>query len=274
VTRSSFRVATALALTLSVAPAARAQDDDAALKLAEQDFTVVALPTALRLPKFGSAFRVTHRFTRSLTEGDFGDVAGDMFGLDTGAQIGLEYRFGVWKNAQVGIHRTSDKDIMLFGQYGLVRQGQLGFDVSLLFSIDGTDNFQDRYSPSLGGIVSRTFGDVFAIYVEPMWVNNSNPVSKELFDLLGVEHNDTFMLGIAGRLRFRPTVYVVGEWVPRSGFSPGSDYGSFAIEKRVGGHTFQLNFSNAYATTRRQLAQGGLSSSDWFLGFNISRKFF
>jgi len=274
VTRSSFRVAAILALTLSVAQAARAQDDDAALRLAEQDFTLVALPTALRLPKFGSAFRVTHRFTRSLTEGDFGDVAGDLFGLDTGAQIGLEYRFGIFKNAQIGIHRTSDKDIMLFGQYGVVRQSQLGFDVTALFSIDGTDNFSDSYSPSLGGIVSRTFGDVFAFYVEPMWVNNSNPVSKDLFDLLNQEHNDTFMLGIGARLRFRPTVYLVGEWVPRSGYAPGSDYGSFGIEKRAGGHTFQLNFSNAYATTRRQLAQGALSSNDWFFGFNISRKFF
>jgi hypothetical protein len=32
---------------------------------------------------------VTHRFTRSLAQGDFGDLAGDLFGIDSGAQIGL-----------------------------------------------------------------------------------------------------------------------------------------------------------------------------------------
>jgi hypothetical protein len=58
------------------------QDDDSAIHPAEPDFTIVSLPTALRLPLFGSAFRVTHRFTRPLND-DFGDVAGDLFGLDS-----------------------------------------------------------------------------------------------------------------------------------------------------------------------------------------------
>jgi hypothetical protein len=275
VIRSSFRVAAALATVLTIASAAFAQDDDAALKLAEQDFTLISLPTALRLPKYGSAFRVTHRFLRPLGQGDFGDLAGDLFGLDSGAQIGLEFRFGIVPNGQIGIHRTSDKDIMLFGQYGLFRQDrQLPVDVTILASIDGTNNFQDSYSPSLGAIVSRTFGDRAAVYFEPMWVNNSNGAPKELFDLLGEEHNDTVIYGIGGRVRIRPTVYLAGEFAPRSGYKPGVNHGSFGIEKRAGGHTFQLNFSNSFATTRRQLAQGGQSNDDWYMGFNISRKFF
>ena len=32
-----------------------------------------------------SAFRVTHRFTRPLGQGDFGNLAEDLFGLDSGA---------------------------------------------------------------------------------------------------------------------------------------------------------------------------------------------
>ena len=89
VIRSSVRVVAVLSLLLAGAPAVFAQDD-AELKLAEQDFTLVALPTALRLPKFSSAFRVTHRFVRPLGEGDFGDLLADFFGLDNGAKIGLE----------------------------------------------------------------------------------------------------------------------------------------------------------------------------------------
>jgi hypothetical protein len=44
-------------LILGMADVSRAQDteDDAALKVAEPDFTVITLPTSLRLPQFGSA---------------------------------------------------------------------------------------------------------------------------------------------------------------------------------------------------------------------------
>jgi len=268
VNRSSFRLAAALAFTVALAPSAFAQtDDDASLKLAEPDFNLMALPTALRVPKGGSAFRVTHRFLRPLGDGDFGDLTGDLFGLDSGAQIGLEYRVGVMKNTQVGLHRTNDKDLMLFAQYGLVRQGQLPMDVSILGSVDGTNNFKDSYSPTVGVILSRTMGDAAAIYVEPMWVNNTNILPKDLTD-----DNDTFVVGLGARLRFLPTAYLALEYAPRTGYKPGDDHISIGIEKRAGGHSFQLNFSNSYATTRRQLALGGGES--WYLGFAIARKFF
>jgi len=42
----------------------------------------------------------------------------------------------------------------------------------------------------------------------------------------------------------------------------------------VGGHAFQLNFSNDLGTTPAQTARGQQGSDDWFIGFNISRKFY
>ena len=257
--------------------------NDEALIPAEPDFTLIGLPTSLRLPKFGSAFRVTHRFFRPLGQGDFDELLGDAFGLDNGAQIGLEFRFGIIPNGQIGIHRTSDKTIEFFGQYSVWRQGaSMPFDISALLTVEGTDNFRDHsptnprhVSPAAGAIVSRTVGTHAAFYVEPIYVNNTNPLPKEV-----VDHNDTFIVGLGARLRIRPTVYLTGEMAPRAaGFKPGVTYGSFAIEKRVGGHMFQLNFSDGFGTTIAQIARGGpLPSSghghDWFLGFNISRKFF
>src|SRR5688500_11847005 len=116
-----------LAFSLAAIPAS-AQDDDPDLDLsvAQPDFTVVALPTTLRLPRFKSAFRVTHRFGRPLGDGDFGDLAGDLFGLDSGAIVGLEYRFAPIRGAQLGIHRTSGKTIAFFGDYNLLQQGSHG----------------------------------------------------------------------------------------------------------------------------------------------------
>ncbi len=262
-------------LALAAPSAVRAQtadanDDPAALKLAEPDFTLVGLPTSLRLPTFKSSFRVTHRFTRPLNDGDFGDLAADLFGIDGGAQIGLEYRFGIVRNGQVGIHRTSNRTIEFFGQYDLIRQGRSPVEISALASIDGTNNFKDSYSPALGAIFSRTVKDVAAFYVEPVWVNNSNALPSAL-----VDHNDTFIVGVGARIRIRPTVYVVAETAPRAaGDKPGVAHVAFAIEKRAGGHMFQLNFSDALGTTFAQIARGGPVGRDWFMGFNISRKFF
>jgi Membrane bound beta barrel domain (DUF5777) len=268
-----------LALIVFAPPAALAQtasDDPAALKLAEPDFSLVGLPTSLRLPKFGSSFRVTHRFTRPLND-NFGDVLDDFFGLDSGGQIGLEYRFGIIPNGQVGIHRTSNRTIEFFAQYAALRQGAGSpLDVTILGTIEGTNNFHEdeglpsSHSPAVGAIVSRTVGEVAAFYVEPIWVNNTNPDPSQL-----VDDNNTFMVGLGARIRVRPTVYLVGEFAPRaSGYKPGVNHGSFAIEKRAGGHLFQLNFSNAFGTTLGQIARGGPAENDWFLGFNISRKFF
>ena len=60
----------------------------------------------------------------------------------------------------------------------------------------------------------------------------------------------------------------------RGGYTPGVEQVSFGIEMRSGGHTFQINVSNGFGTTLGQLARGGVSSDSWFIGFNISRKFF
>src|SRR5688572_27042333 len=94
-------------------PAADQEEDDPDrdINLAQPDFTVVTLPTTLRVPRHKSAFRVTHRFGRALGDGDIGDLFGDLFGFDNGGPIGLEYRFGIFRGAQLGIHRTSTKII-------------------------------------------------------------------------------------------------------------------------------------------------------------------
>jgi hypothetical protein len=253
------------------APAAPVRDPDRNLNFSQPDFTIITLPTTVRLPRHKSAFRVTHRFGRPLGQGDLGDLAGDLFGLDSGAVIGLEYRYALIRALQVGFHRTSGKTIEFFGDYTVMQQSATRpIGLSVITSIDGTNNFRDRYSPSVGVAVSRELGRKGAVYVEPIWVNNSNPLPTALAD-----DNDTVMLGLGARIRVRPTVYLVGEIVPRvAGFAPGANHASFGIEKRAGGHMFQMNFSNGFATTMGQVARGGFSNDDCYLGFNISRKFY
>jgi hypothetical protein len=252
------------------APAPPVRDPDRNLNFNQPDFTIITLPTTVRLPRHKSAFRVTHRFGRPLGQGDLGDLAGDLFGLDSGAVIGLEYRYAIIRGLQVGFHRTSGKTIEFFGEYTVLQQSaSRPIGLGVITSVDGTNNFRDRYSPSVGLAISRELGRRGAVYFEPIWVNNSNPLPTALAD-----HNDTMLLGVGARIRVRPTVYLVGEIVPRTGFTPGVNHATFGIEKRAGGHTFQMNFSNGFATTMGQLARGGFTNDDWYLGFNISRKFY
>ena len=271
-------LAAVCALSCPALALAQEDDPDRDLQLSQPDFTIVNLPTTLRVPRHKGAFRLTHRFARPLGQGAFSDLLADFFGLDTGAQIGLEYRFGIMRGTQIGIYRTSNRTIQFFAQHSSFQQGDNGlFDLDIVATIEGTENFgastpegsSTSYSPSVGVVLSREMGSHGALYFEPIWVNNSNPSPSELAD-----DNDTFLLGLGARIRIRPTVYLVGEIIPRIGYDPDVTHATFGIEKRAGGHVFQFNFSNGIGTTMAQLSRGGTDTDDWYIGFNISRKFF
>ncbi len=253
-----------------------AYDPERRVNLAEPDFGVITLPTTLRVPRFKSAFRMTHRFGRPLGEGNFGNLAADLFGFDSGGVIGLEYRFGIVKGGQIGIQRTNNRTINLFGQYDVLRRATRGpFNVHVTASVEGTDNFKDRYTPSLGAVMSWQVKDRAAFYLAPSWVHNANLFPSSRPSAFTSPEVDSVMLGMGGRVRVRPTVYLVGEFLPRiAGFAVNTHQGAFGIEKRAGGHTFQLNFSNGFGTTPGQIARGGTGSTDWYIGFNLTRKFF
>lgn len=245
-----------------------ADDDDTAPVLAEPDFRVLNLPSTLRLPVHASNFQLTHRFNGNLRRGTLGGNAGNLFGLDQGAAVGFEYRFGIARHLQAAAYRTAiDKTFQFYGKYDALGQGGSSpVSLSALVSVEGADNFQERYSPAVGLVVSRTVADRLALYATPVWVHNTAA-------LLNVDR-DTFFVGVGGRVRVSGTVYVVAEVAPRTaGYRPGEHAYGFGIEKRVGGHLFQLNFNNSQGTTLGQLARGG-SPNSLYLGFNLARKFF
>lgn len=242
-------------------------DPDLAFVPAEPDFTLIALPSTLRLPSGKWAFRVTHRFTRALGDGDFGDLASDLFGLDGGALVGLEVRYGVRPGTQLALLRTSDRSIQLLAQHSVLteREGRpAGLD--LVIAVQGLDNFSEDFTSTIGLLLSRRFGDRGAVYAEPLLLFNAVPAADD--DEVSV------LMAVGTRIRFGASTYLVAEIAPRvSGPSPGDHHASLALEKRRGGHSFQLTVSNSFATTLAQLANGFGSTGDWRLGFGISRKF-
>jgi len=244
-------------------------DDDAVLRPLQPDFTLIALPTTLPLPLHKSNFRLTHRFNGNLRLGGFGTQAANLFGLDEGATVGFEYRFAIAKHVEMAAYRTTfNRSTQFYGKYDALHQNaQTPVGFSAILSVEGVNNFREQYAPAVGASISRDVATVMALYAVPMWVHNSAAAT-------GVTR-ETMMVGLGGSVRVRPTLFLVAEVTPRVGGYVGGDpeYG-FGLSKRVGGHVFDLTFTNTtQGTTFAQMARGGFPDS-LYLGFNLARKFF
>lgn len=140
-------------------------------------------------------------------------------------------------------------------------------------AVEGANNFQEDYAPTIGAVLSYRFREQFSVYAHPMAVFNAAFETTELED---GDTRHTYLLGLGARLRLGATrTYLIGEYAPRlGGYQPGVDHASVGIEHRAGGHIFQFNVSNSLGTTMRQIARGGAVAGDWYVGFNLTRKFF
>ena len=234
---------------------------------------------------FNGNFRLTHRFARDLREGDFGSLAADLFSLDNGAVIGLEYRFGITSRLHAGVHRTIlSKTIQFFGRFDGWGQGEaLPFSLSVIGSVEGLNNMRGNHQPAVAAVLSRTIGSRLALYAMPTVVGNTraadfltghdhgHDVGGEVDEHSTHEH--TAMVGLGTRVRVRPTIFVSAEAAPRlAGHDPGRAMWAVSVEKKTGGHTLALALTDSFGTTFGQLARGG-SDHDVYLGFNVTRRF-
>ncbi len=287
-------------LALFLCPPAFAQDAAAppAPKPVEPEIelNLVNLPTTLSIGRHKSYTRFTHRFSRDLGLGDFGDLASDLFSLDNGAVMGLEYRFGITSALHAGVHRnTVDKTLQLFSRWDAFRQrGRLPVGISAFATIEGLDNLQEGHQPGAGAVISFTRGQAIALYASPTYVDGTRDAgllggtphehdhiatADEGIDTQDEEetdehahHEGTFFVGLGTRLRLRPSVFVVGEISPRvAGHDPGDAAWGVSIEKWTRGHTLALTLTNFFGTTPGQIARGGADAL--YIGFNITRKF-
>lgn len=258
--------------------------DDLGINELVPDFALTALPTTLRMPAGKFAFRMTHRFSRPIAGtcpdegpkpggcGGIGAFVENFFGFDSSSRVGLELRYGLMPGTQLSLHRTNDRAIQIQAQSQLLRQTDARpVTLDLVGAIEGRNNFREDHTISAGVVLSHQVTDRGAVYVQPVLLFNSNPSSDT-----DTDDNHTVMLGFGGRLRLgQSKMYLVAEAAPRlAGYKPGVDHISFGFEHRAGGHMFQLNVSNALGSTLRQVALGGPGNGDWFLGFNLSRRFF
>ena len=258
-----------------VAQAPAADDDDAKLRPLEPDFVTINLPTTLPLPAHAMNFHLSHRFNEDLLNDSIGTQFSNVFGLDNGANIGLEFRYGVMKHLEAIVQRTSlSKTIQFSAKYdGWHQTATMPVGVSVILSIEGENNFHNtdggnraNFAPAIGVVLSRNVADRLALYATPMWVHNTGTGSAGI--------SNTGLIGLGARARLSKSAYFVIEGAPRAGgLAIGQAEYAFAIESRVGAHVFSLTFSNSAGTTYRQLAHGGVEDH-LTLGFNLTRKFY
>jgi hypothetical protein len=222
--------------------------------------------------------RILHRF------GPVNDGAKEFFGLDH-ASMRMGFDYGLGTNLTIGVGRTSvNKEFDACVKFRAIRQAvERGWPVSVIWvsgitchTLDWVDPERKNYFSSRLGyyhevIIGRKFSDKFSLQLSPVFVHRN-------FVSLADEDNDTYALGIGGRLKFSKRMAFVVDYHPiLAGRAPGTkDPLSFGIDIETGGHVFQLHFSNSAGMNEKEFitnTRDEFWKGDIRFGFNLSRVF-
>jgi len=219
----------------------------------------------------------------------FGPINGglyELFGLDQAfVRLGLEY--GISDRLGVGFGRNSyDKTMDMHGRYKLLRQsrgarvmpvtvtlfGQAAAKLSPKAEDDPNMNPTNRMSYTAQALIARKFNQNLSLQLMPTF-NHRNLVDQT------VDNNDTYAIGIGGRLKVTRGVALTTEYYYRLNAHPDNlmyNPIGFGIDIETGGHVFQLVMTNSRGLTERAWlteTTGNFFAGDISLGFNITRTF-
>lgn len=237
---------------------------------------VINLPTAQSIEKGHLLFRISHRYIPSIKSG-----YDSFFGLDGPAVILLSLGYGLRDNLSVTLARTKlDKEVELSLKWLMFEQGEtftLPFSAALYCGGSLVTQSQpdkkvfhtDNMKFNLQVILSHRLSNAFSFLLVPAYSSNTNhwdPSSK-----------GTFSLGTGGRWMIFNDFSIIWEWVPvLTGYKDNSNGWGLGVEKKIGGHVFQVFLLNSAGLTSDQFIPGGdlrLKDKDFRFGFNIFRTF-
>lgn len=223
-------------------------------------------------------FLIAHRF------GTIKNGIDDLFGLDA-ATIKFSFFYGISDKLQLGAARSEfHKTYDLNAKYKIAKQIEDGFPFTITsFSSLGIDTFLDKddlpnlefqhrltYLSEL--LISKKFNDEFALQIAPIFIHENLVTNSK-------QDNNQFAVALAGSYKISKSISITGEFVPHLNRASNSDFNdvlSLGIDWQVGGHVFQLMFTNSqqlndshYVTN----ATGDWSDGDVFFGFNLYRVF-
>lgn len=234
---------------------------------------LINLPTAQPIDKAHFLFRISHRFSEPVGSG-----YAAFYGLDSSPIVLLSFGYGLSDNLGISIGRTNADQEMEAGLHWRFL-GQSGAEAA-------------PFSASLhagAGLATRSRSDRSLLAAGNISFNLHLSLSYQLSDRLSLllvpcystntTHGDpsnvsTLSLGFGGRWMVFEDISLIAEYVPvvSGNKAPASGWG-FGVEKKIGGHVFQVFVLNSMGLTADQFIPGGDLKSDVRLGFNIFRTF-
>lgn len=291
-------------------PVVAAKDRESSKSYEPYDYHVVNLPTPKQVRRHSLNFYFTHRFSEPVRPLE--DSGRDLLGLDSFSVSSFGITYGITDRLYANVYRSPIcqpgvcKTIELgLGYHWLSEGGRSPLALSTYASVEGEDNFSNRYTYNVQAMLARSVTKYVNLFFSPAAHINANgggrfnprpgffpPQLVESFRL--GQHSGSFGFGVNGRVR--PTVSLLFEYTPRVGFKLGqvvpvfdeqsgeftgfknrseAEIG-FGVEKRIGRHVFSLTFSNTQTTTTSRYNSSNLAlpPSKFAIGFNLFRRLF
>ncbi len=227
---------------------------------------IVNLPSPLTLGRGTFEILFTHRFAEAIADGS----AHDLWGLDGGADVGLGLGYGVSRNLDLALYRSSFAETWeLAGTFAVYRQApRVPLSITLRAGADyeGQRGAVTPTRPFAQASLGHRFGGGWDLILVPTWVRDT----PQLRNAWNVGVALSAPLGNAARLEL--------EVLPRDHDLKSSVTAwSVALSKAIGGHLFKLTLGDSRATTVDKYAGGdfppGFHAHDVRLGFNLVRDF-
>ena len=230
---------------------------------------LVNLPTTTTIDAKDVLFRISHRFYGPVAEG-----YDTFFGLDSGANVLFSLGYGITDRLSISVGRARLYSEWELGLDWLVlEQGAksgLPFSATLhagadWVTMEGSGTVKGSFQVSLARQVDKRL----SFLVVPAFATNTN--------FWALDPRGTFSLGLGSRYMVFNDLSVILEWIPvLSGYKDVQNGWGLGIEKKIGGHVFQVVLTNVFGLTGSQFVPGGdlrLQDFDFRIGFNIFRTF-
>lgn len=233
------------------------------------------LPTTTTLPAGDLLFEISHRFTPAISDGSEA-----FWGLDGPVINRLGLAYAVTDAALLGVRRSNLVDnVELWGSARLLEGGSEGLLFALGVTgavawntastggvVDGrTDNETQAY---LQGVVDLGLKESVSLGIVPTYLHN--PRIRDL------EADDTFVLGLHGRVAATDNLALIAEWIVSEELPDRAfDSGALGLEIQTRGHFFKLLLTNQTRMNPSQLLGGSaveFTPDEWRIGFNITRR--
>jgi hypothetical protein len=214
---------------------------------------------------------VTHRFNQPFNQGA---TAHNLFGLDSGADVGIGFTYGLLQHLDVSVYRSAfQEDFELAAKYQLFQQAPgmpLSVGVRAGSDLLGRLNVEDPHRPFAQLLLGRRLAPGWNVFVSPTWVRFTPLLTNAWNAPVGITaplpgHWLLEAEGIAANRALRDV--------------PGASQFAWhvAFAKPIGWHLFQIIIGNSRATTLDQIVggdfAGGFAERDLRLGFNLLRYF-